>query len=153
MWLLINNIHELTLFCTVFEKNCTALNQSKWRNFFMYIIRNVIIYMKNFLHSDWLRAVQFFLNSAEKSYSVQKEVTNQEFWLVNDQRNSQMVNQIFCFQIKCTHPEWRNWCHNFPRLHDTRVFLLLKHLKNFSSILLISNHMIFLLQFGINKHL
>ena len=29
---------ELTLFCTVFEKNCTALNQSKWRNFFMYII-------------------------------------------------------------------------------------------------------------------
>ena len=25
-------------FCTVFEKNCTALNQSKWRNFFMYKI-------------------------------------------------------------------------------------------------------------------
>ena len=24
---------ELTLSCTVFEKNCTALNQSKWRNY------------------------------------------------------------------------------------------------------------------------
>ena len=33
---------ELTLFCTVFEKNCTALNQSKCRNFFMYIIIDVI---------------------------------------------------------------------------------------------------------------
>ena len=33
---------ELSLFCTVFEKNCTALNQSKWRNFFMYIINNDI---------------------------------------------------------------------------------------------------------------
>ena len=26
----------------------------------------LIIYMKKCLHSDWLRAVQFFLNSAEK---------------------------------------------------------------------------------------
>ena len=30
---------ELTLFCTVFQKNCTALNQSEWRNFFMFSIR------------------------------------------------------------------------------------------------------------------
>ena len=27
----------------------------------------LIIHMKKFLHSDWLRAVQFFLSSAEKS--------------------------------------------------------------------------------------
>ena len=33
---------------------------------------------------------------------MQKEITNQAFWLVNDQRNSQMANQIFCFQIKRT---------------------------------------------------
>ena len=32
------------LFCTVFEKNCTALNQSKWRNFFMYIINGEIAF-------------------------------------------------------------------------------------------------------------
>ena len=34
---------ELTLFCTAFEKNCTVLNQSKWRNFFMYIINDINI--------------------------------------------------------------------------------------------------------------
>ena len=33
---------------------------------------------------------------------VQKEVTNQAFLIVIDQRNSQMANQIFCFQIKRT---------------------------------------------------
>ena len=32
--------------------------------------------------------------------SVQKELTNQAFWFVNDQRNSHMANQIFCFKIK-----------------------------------------------------
>ena len=64
---------------------------------------NLIIYMKKFLHSDWLRAVQFFLETVQKRVnSVQKEETNQAFWLVNDQRNSQMANQIFCFQIKRT---------------------------------------------------
>ena len=39
----------------------------------------------------------------------------------------------------------------FPRLRDTRAFLLLNHLEIFSYILL-SNHVIFLVQFGINKH-
>ena len=38
----------------------------------------------------------------KNDWQVQKEVTNQAFWLVNDQRNSQMANQIFCFQIKRT---------------------------------------------------
>ena len=38
-WFVSSFCSELTFFCTVFEKNCTALNQSKWRNFFMYIIR------------------------------------------------------------------------------------------------------------------
>ena len=33
----------------------------------------LLIYMKKFLHSDWLRAVQKRVNS------VQKEVTNQAF--------------------------------------------------------------------------
>ena len=37
-WFVSSFCTELTLFCTVFEKNCTALNQSNWRNFFMYII-------------------------------------------------------------------------------------------------------------------
>ena len=37
-WFVSSFCSELTVFCTVFEKNCSALNQSKWRNFVMYII-------------------------------------------------------------------------------------------------------------------
>ena len=49
----------------------------------------LIIYMKKFLHSDWLRAVHFFFKTVQKRVnSVQKEETNQAFSLVNDQRNS-----------------------------------------------------------------
>ena len=40
-WFVSSFCTELTLFCTVFEKNCTALNQSNRRNFFMYIIREI----------------------------------------------------------------------------------------------------------------
>ena len=57
--------------------------------------------MKKFLHFDWLRAVQFFSKAVQQRVnSVQKEETNQAFWLVNDQRNLQMAYQIFWFQIK-----------------------------------------------------
>jgi len=64
-------------------------------------LSSLIIYMKKFLHSDWLRAVQSFFKTVQKRVnSVKNEETNQAFWLVNDQRNSQMANQTFCFQIK-----------------------------------------------------
>ena len=55
-------------------------------------------------HLDLLRAVQFFffLTVQKRVNSEQKGVTNQAFWLFNDQRNSQMANQIFCFQIQRT---------------------------------------------------
>ena len=45
-----------------------------------------------------------------------------------------------------------NWWGNFS-LIDTRAFLLLNHLEIFSCILIVSNHMILFVQFGINKHL
>ena len=38
-WFVSSFCTELTLFCAVLAKNCTALNQLEWRNFFMYIIR------------------------------------------------------------------------------------------------------------------
>ena len=41
-WSISSFCTELTLFCTVKKKNCTALNQSEWRNFFMIIIRFII---------------------------------------------------------------------------------------------------------------
>ena len=54
----------------------------------------------------WLvKSSAVFFKTVQKSVnSVQKEETNQVFWLVNDQRNSQKANQIFCFQIK--HTPW-----------------------------------------------
>ena len=75
---------------------------SLWKFYSFHFAWYLIIYMKKFLHSDWLRAVQFFFKVQKRVNSVQKEETNQAFWLVNNQRNSRMANQIFCFQIKRT---------------------------------------------------
>ena len=99
----------------------------------MLALSVIIMYMKKFLHSDWLTAVQFFFKTVQKRVnSVQKEETNQAFWLVNDQRNSQMAQSNFLFS---------NQAHAldgaiFPWLRDTRAFLLLNHLEIFSYILL-----------------
>ena len=83
--------------------------------------------MKKLLDSDWLRPVQFFLNTVQKRGNwMQKKVIKQAFWLDNEQRSSQMANQISCFQIK--RAPWM-------------------------AQLLIANHTVFLVQFGINLHL
>ena len=109
--------------------------------------------MKKFQHSDWLRAVQCFWKTVQKRVnSVQKEETNQAFWLVNDQINSQMANQIFCFQIKRT-PWMVQLMAQFCPDCVIRARFFCLTISIFSCILLISNHMIFLVQFGINKHL
>ena len=54
-WFVSSFCTELTLFCTLFERNCTALNQSKWRNFFMYIIMQkiIIIFCKTEIIKLW----------------------------------------------------------------------------------------------------
>ena len=38
---------ELTLFCTVYKKNCSALSQSKSSNFFMHVIRGITVHHAN----------------------------------------------------------------------------------------------------------
>ena len=54
--------------------------------------------MKKLLDSDWLRTVQFFLNTVQKRVNwMQKKVIKQAFWLVYEQRSSQIANQIFFF--------------------------------------------------------
>ena len=107
-----------------------------------FLVQVLIVYMKKCLHSDWLRAVQFSFKTVQKRVnSVQKEETNQVFWLVNDQRNSKMANQIFCFQIKRMPWMAQLMAQFFP---DCVIRVC------FFCILLISNHMIFLVQFGIN---
>ena len=50
--------------------------------------------MKKWLDSDWLRTVQFFLNTVQKrSIWMQKKVIKQAFWLVNEQRSWQQQQQ------------------------------------------------------------
>ena len=79
------------------------------------VIYSLIIYMKKFLHFDWLRACQLIPNSAKKIFfacrkttlvqKVEIECKNLKLnWLTGKsrKRNSQMANQIFCFQIKRT---------------------------------------------------
>ena len=121
-----------------------ALSQSAWRNFFMYIITTVIICMKKFLHSDWLRAVQFFLNSAEMSWFSAK-ISNKPSILIGQgskkltdgQSNLLLSNQAHALDGAIDGAI----C---PWFRVTLAFLLLNHLEIFSCILLISNHMIFL---------
>ena len=81
----------------------------------------LIIYMKKLLDSDWLRTVQFFLNTVQKRGNwMQKKVIKQAFWLDNELRSSQMANQISCFQIKrnCTR---RSGSCNFSFLKNSLV--------------------------------
>ena len=43
-------------------------------------VSSLIIYMKKFLHSDWLRAVQFVLKAVQKRVNLgREEETNQAF--------------------------------------------------------------------------
>ena len=65
-----------------------------------------VLYNPQKISPFWLvkSSAVFFRTVQKRVNSVQKQVTNQAFWLVKDQRNSQMANQIFCFQIK--HTPW-----------------------------------------------
>ena len=116
--------------------------------------------MKKLLDSDWLRTVQFFLNTVRKRGNwMQKKVIKQAFWLVNEQRSSQIANQIFCFQIK--RAPWmaqffldcviikitwglaraQNWEESSESVKFKTSFS-----QFFSCILLIGNHTVFLVQ-------
>ena len=65
-------------------------------------ILSLIIYMKKFLHSDWLRAVQFFFKQCRKDLiqCKQRKQTKHSDWSMI--KETHMANQIFCFQIKRT---------------------------------------------------
>ena len=83
------------------QNNCLKKVEKMFLNFDSFKVK--IIYTKKFLHSDWLRAVHKRVNS------VQKEERNQAFWLVNDQRNSQITNQILDSVIRV-----HFYCLNIP---------------------------------------
>ena len=53
------------------------------REAYLSYIKIMIIYMKKFLDSDWLREMHFLGNTVQKkSNLVQRRVTNVTFWLV-----------------------------------------------------------------------
>ena len=99
--------------------------------------------MKKFLHSDWLRAVQFFFKQCRKELIQRKkrEQTKHSDWsminkLTDGQSNLLLSNQAHALDGVI-----------FP---DCLIHL---RFEIFSCTLLISNHVNFLVQFGINKHL
>ena len=74
-------------------------------------------------------------------YKNRKKTKHSDWSMIRETHRWPIKSFVFKSSAR---PGWRNW---------TRAFLLLNHLAIFSYILLISNHMIFLLQFGIKKHL
>ena len=113
-------------------------------------VSSLIIYMKKFLHSDWLRAVQFFSLKQCRKELIQckkrKQTKHSDWSMIRETHRRPTKSFVF---KSCARPGWRNWWQNFSLI----AFLLLNHLEIFSHILLIRNHMICLVQFGINKHL
>ena len=103
----------------------------------------------------WLvkRSAVFFENSAENSYFSAKRRNKPSIligqWskkLTDGQSNLLFSNQTHALDSAIDGVI-------FPWLRDTRAFLLFYHFEIFSCVLLIRNHMIFLVQFGIKKHL
>ena len=58
----------LPRFWVLWQNDLGAIWQGRMDNLVQYWFSYLIIYMKKILHSDWLRAAQFFLkNGVEKS--------------------------------------------------------------------------------------
>ena len=104
MFLLLHRNHHCHPCCTYSHRVGRSESRGGESSPFSYPgerISHLIICMKKLLDSDWLRTVLFFLNTVQKRGNwMQKKVIKQAFWLVDEQRSSQITNQIFSFQIK-----------------------------------------------------
>ena len=109
--------------------------------------------MKKFLHLDWLRAVQFFRKQCRKELiqCKKKETTKHSDWSMSKETYRWPIKS-FVFKSSAR-PGWRSWWRNLSLIAWYTCVSSLLPFRNFLRILLISNHMIFLVQFGINKHL
>ena len=83
----------------------------------------IITYTKKLLNSDWLRAVQFRCNTSAKSVTPN-----------DDEICAEILKKLFSNEKKMSSSTF-----------STKL--------SFKFILLISNHTVFLVQFGINLHL
>ena len=111
-----------------FHKNKQSLNSPWWRanawNISLIISLQgkhdsyqlalyLIIYMKKFLHFDWLRAVQFFSKTVQKKLiqCKKKKQTKHSGW--------SMIKETYRWPIKSfvfkssARPGWHNWWRNF----------------------------------------
>ena len=99
--------------------------------------------MKKLLDSDWLRAVQFKCNTVQKSvHDWLKDNRNFSKKLIS----RKMMTKILCWNFEKSFLKWE-------KMVSRKTFRHFLH-ANFSMfILLISNHTVFLVQFGVNLHL
>ena len=95
----------ITLFALVLHLNCTALSQSESSNFFMCIIKHLIIYTIKLLNSDWLRKECKMCNTDAKSVIRCKShieildydclINNRGFQIKRAPMMAQLVAQFF----------------------------------------------------------
>ena len=99
--------------------------------------------MKTLLDSDWLRAVQF------NQCKLQIVILDHD-WLKDNRKFSKPMICKMMTKILCGNFEKISL--KFEKMASRRVFRHLLRAKFFMFILLISNHTVFLIQFGINLH-
>ena len=103
--------------------------------------------MKKLLDSNWLRTVQFKCNTSANYTS--------KFWIMIDWKT------IGTFPRKWYHVKWqRKFCAEteksfleWKKMASRKIFRHFLRANFFMFILLVSNHTVFLVQFGINLHL
>ena len=91
---------------------------SEWRD----TVNQQYVFSTPYFKTTWkntrfwlLRTVQLFINTVQKRGNwMQKKVIKQAFWLVSEQRSSQIANQNFCFQSKRAPWTAQLWRDSFP---------------------------------------
>ena len=134
-----------------------------------------IIYMKKFLHADWLRAsmsinpkqcknLNFFYCRKTKLVQSWNWVQKLEIKLINRKIAKEKLTDgksNLLFSKSRARPGWHNSWRNFYLIawyasvysaQPSGNFFINQHGEIFSCILLTGNQMIFLVQFAINKH-
>ena len=140
------------------QRRANAQNDSLliflWWKFNYQLVWYLIIYMKKFLHFDWLKSSALFFPKQCRKELIQckkKKQTMYSDWSMIKETNRWPIKS-FVFKSSAR-PGWRNWSRNFFLIAWYTCVSSVLPFGNLLCILLISNHMIFLVQFGLNKHL
>ena len=144
------------------QRRANAQNDSLliflWWKFNYQLVWYLIIYMKKFLHFDWLKSSALFFPKQCRKELIQckkKKQTMYSDWSMIKETNRWPIKS-FVFKSSAR-PRWRNfsliaWYACVPSVQPSRNFFINQHGEIFSRILLTGNQMIFVVQFEINKH-